>query len=133
MRFTQVLINLIKNSMKFCTKRGDSIHVISAFEHDTMTVAVIDTGKGIQAHEKKKLFHLFGKLKSTADVNQQGSGMGLLICKRLVEANHGTIEIHSDGKDKGCTIRFTMRMHEPTTEQIEQARNVDHRDDESLM
>ena len=69
MRFTQVLINLIKNSMKFCTKRGDSIHVISAFDHSTMTVAVIDTGKGIQPHEKKKLFHLFGKLKSTADVN----------------------------------------------------------------
>ena len=52
-----------------------------------LTVAVIDTGRGIDANEKKKLFHLFGKLESTEDVNIEGSGMGLVLCKRLIQAN----------------------------------------------
>lgn len=52
-----------------------------------MAVSVIDTGRGIEPAEKKKLFQLFGKLESTADVNVEGSGMGLVICKRLINAN----------------------------------------------
>lgn len=54
-----------------------------------MTVAVIDTGLGIHAKEKKNLFHLFGMLKSTADLNAEGTGLGLFICKRLIHANKG--------------------------------------------
>ena len=90
MRLTQVLINLVKNSMKFCQKKqGSKIVVFSAFNPHVslLTVAVIDTGRGIDANEKKKLFHLFGKLESTEDVNIEGSGMGLVLCKRLIQAN----------------------------------------------
>ena len=90
MRLTQVLINLVKNSIKFCQrKNGSKIVVLSAFNQHTsmLTVAVIDTGRGIDANEKKKLFHLFGKLESTADVNVEGSGMGLVLCKRLISVN----------------------------------------------
>ena len=88
MRLTQVLINLIKNSIKFCNN-GGTIVVISAFNphNNIMTVSVLDTGKGIDETDKTKLFHLFGKLESTADINVEGSGMGLVICKRLVKAN----------------------------------------------
>ena len=49
----------------------------------------MDTGRGIEDKEKNKLFHLFGKLESTADVNVEGSGLGLVICKKLVKANEG--------------------------------------------
>ena len=114
MRLTQVLINLIKNSIKFCSN-GDTIVVISAFNphNNIMTVSVLDTGKGIDETDKTKLFHLFGKLESTADINVEGSGMGLVICKRLVIANQGDIEIDSEGRGKGCTVRFTMQMHVP--------------------
>ena len=87
MRFTQVLINLIKNSMKFCMH--GSVNIFSSFDEQSnmMAVSVIDTGRGIEPAEKKKLFQLFGKLESTADVNVEGSGMGLVICKRLINAN----------------------------------------------
>ena len=97
--------------MKFCAKGNVTLYsTFGGAKNDVMTVAVIDTGRGIAADEKKKLFHLFGKLESTADVNHEGSGMGLLICKKLVQANEGIIEIHSEGKDMGCTVRFTMKM-----------------------
>ena len=120
MRLTQVLVNLIKNSMKFC-KKGSSLVVLSAFNPHSnfLSVAVLDTGRGIDAKEKKKLFHLFGKLESTADINVEGSGMGLVICKRLVKANHGDIEIDSEGKDLGCTVRFTMQMIVPEEKDIQ--------------
>ena len=84
-----------------------------------MSVAVIDTGRGIDANENKKLFHLFGKLESTADVNVEGVGMGLVICKRLTNVNKGEIEIDSEGKGMGCTVRFTMQMHIPEQEEIQ--------------
>ena len=119
MRLTQVLVNLIKNSIKFCTK-GSQLVVLSGFNPhmNIMTVAVIDTGRGIDANENKKLFHLFGKLESTADVNVEGSGMGLVICKKLINVNNGEIEIDSEGKGLGCTVRFTMRMQIPEQAEI---------------
>ncbi len=97
MRISQVLINLIKNALKFCPK-GD-IHVFSSYDNDQrlLRCAVIDNGCGIRAKDMQNLFKQFGKLKRTMHINTEGIGMGLLICKRLIEANNGEIEIHSDG------------------------------------
>ena len=71
-------------------------------------VQVSDTGKGIQAEEMPKLFQLFGKLKRTAEINDDGIGLGLLICKNLVYMNGGQISVESTGQDKGCTFSFSM-------------------------
>ena len=57
-----------------------------------------------------KLFTMFGKLLRTAAVNNDGIGMGLMICKNLVYLNGGIITVHSDGKDKGSVFTFTMKM-----------------------
>ena len=58
---------------------------------------VSDTGIGISEFDLTKLFSKFGKLKRTADMNSEGIGLGLLICKQLVEQNGGTIKATSDG------------------------------------
>ena len=52
---------------------------------------VKDSGKGISAEDKSKLFTQFGKLKRTAEMNSEGIGLGLMICKNLVELNKGSI------------------------------------------
>ena len=97
MRLTHVLINLIKNSIKF-TDRG-YVNVYHAYDKDssTLKVGVIDSGRGIHSDKIKKLFHLFEKLKRAPDIDIEGIGKGLAICQRLVEMNNGYIEIFSEG------------------------------------
>ena len=96
------------------------MHVFSSYdtEEQLLRVAVIDNGCGIQAKDMQNLFKHFGKLKRTEHINKEGIGMGLLICKRLIEANSGEIEIHSDGPNMGCIVRFTLPMIIPTAEDL---------------
>ena len=61
-------------------------------------------------HAYKLSSKQFEKLKRTEDINVEGIGKGLLICKHQIEANKGSIEIHSDGPDLGTIVRFSMPM-----------------------
>ena len=71
---------------------------------------VVDTGKGIKEEDFSKLFTLFGTLQRTASLNNEGIGLGLLICKNLVEQNGGKINVHSLGANMGSTFSFSMKM-----------------------
>ena len=100
----------MKNALKF-TQLGE-ITIFMAYDEakQQLRVHVVDTGRGIKAEDKAKLFTLFGKLRRTAEINSEGIGMGLMICRDLVTINKGTIEVHSDGVDQGSTFSFTMEM-----------------------
>lgn len=76
-RLKQIIINLVSNSIKF-THQG-SITVEAELLRETLVVKVIDTGCGIKASEKDKLFSLFGKLEDTTGSNRTGVGLGLAI------------------------------------------------------
>ena len=99
LRLKQTLINLTKNALKFSLQ--GSIRLIMAYDGDAemLHVHVHDTGKGIKEEEMPKLFSLFGKLRRTAEQNHEGIGMGLMICQKLVEMNHGSIEVFSKGEN----------------------------------
>ena len=114
MRLKQILINLVKNALKF-TQNG-FIRIMASYDQvsELLTVHLSDTGKGIKAEEKDQLFSVFDKLRRTAEVNSEGIGMGLLICRNLVEMNHGKIMVESDGEDQGSRFSFTMRMLTPS-------------------
>ena len=75
-----------------------------------MRAVVIDDGKGIPANDQERLFKRYGKLENNEDINKDGVGLGLLLCKHLVEKNKGKIEIHSDGEHCGSIVRFDMKM-----------------------
>ena len=109
----QILINLVKNAMKF-TLRG-FIRIIASFDEasELLTLHIVDTGKGIKPDEMSKLFSMFGKLHRTAEMNSEGIGMGLMICQNLVHLNQGEITVHSEGEDKGSRFTFTMKMKKP--------------------
>ena len=68
-------------------------------ENQLFKVHIIDNGKGIKSEEMDKLFTMFGKLRRTAEINNEGIGMGLMICQNLVKMNGGTISVHSDGEN----------------------------------
>jgi len=57
-----------------------------------------------------RLFTMFGKIQRTADVNQEGIGLGLTICKELCSKNGGEISVDSLGEGMGSTFNFTMKM-----------------------
>ena len=99
LRLKQILINLVKNALKF-TLRG-KIKIFSAFDpaNQMLKVHVVDSGKGIKPSEVSCLFQLFSKLKRTAAMNSEGIGMGLMICQKLVNQNSGQISVYSEGKN----------------------------------
>lgn len=109
-RLKQILINLVKNSLKF-TKQG-WIKIVAAYDEETemLQVHIFDSGKGIKQEDINKLFTMFGKLKRTAEINSEGIGMGLMICQKLVSLNGGTIKVYSDGIDQGSVFTFSMKM-----------------------
>ena len=73
-------------------------------------VQVCDSGSGIAKSEIPQLFNKFGKLFRTADINNDGIGLGLMISKSLVEQNGGSIEIYSEGIERGSIFTFSMEM-----------------------
>jgi signal transduction histidine kinase len=86
-----VLLNLLQNAVKF-TMRG-SIMVYASYDaaHKMLKISVSDTGIGISVADQAKLFRLFGKLSATSSMNTSGIGLGLSICKRIVETFGGKI------------------------------------------
>ena len=81
-RFKQVLINLVKNSLKFIA-HGDVVAIDASYSVDQqmLIVSVTDTGVGISPEDLPKLFTRFGKLHRSSEMNHDGIGLGLTIVK----------------------------------------------------
>jgi two-component system, OmpR family, phosphate regulon sensor histidine kinase PhoR len=107
-RITQVLNNLVSNSLKF-TPAGGKI-VVSAKPGDGfVTVGVSDNGIGIPENEQKDLFSKYYQIRTTPhQLAKKGTGLGLYIIKGIVEAHSGSVGIISQGAGKGTTIYFTL-------------------------
>ena len=112
-RLLQVLINLIKNSLKF-TYDGEIV-ICVAYSHlnHKLKVRICDTGTGIAQVDQSKLFKSFGKLENSTSyrLNQDGVGLGLAICHALVTQNGGEISVFSEGHLKGTTFSFDFVLY----------------------
>ncbi|MBI4343817.1 MAG: HAMP domain-containing histidine kinase [Candidatus Omnitrophica bacterium] len=106
----RVFINLLSNAIKY-TPEGGSIQVGLRRDGDTVLASVSDTGCGIPPEDLPKLFQEF--YRSTAPVNQQvkGTGLGLALVRRIIEAHHGRIWVESQ-PGKGSTFLFRLPMEE---------------------
>lgn len=106
-RLRQVLLNLVHNAVKF-TARGE-VALIVTVEDDRVIVSVQDTGLGIPLGEQEVIFDEFRQSERTAARGYGGLGLGLAICKRLVELHRGEIGVRSSGeKGGGSTFYFTL-------------------------
>jgi signal transduction histidine kinase len=105
-RITQVLVNLASNALKF-TPAGGHVTVRCEPSGDGVHVEVTDTGRGLLPDEAAALFQAFMQVGDPAK-EAGGTGLGLYICKGIVEAHGGTIGVDSDGPTKGCTFWFTL-------------------------
>ncbi len=105
-RVNQVLHNLLENAVAY-THKGGTINVAAITQGDWVEVSVSDTGEGIPAEDLPHIFERFYRVdKSRARVTG-GSGLGLTIAKRLVEAHGGKITVQSK-LGKGSRFSFTL-------------------------
>jgi signal transduction histidine kinase/DNA-binding LacI/PurR family transcriptional regulator/AraC-like DNA-binding protein/response regulator of citrate/malate metabolism len=106
-RLRQVTLNLISNAVKF-TAQG-SVTLLASADGTTVTVAIRDTGLGIPLEEQEIIFDEFRQSERTAERGYGGLGLGLAICKRLVEMHGGEIGARSSGEEgAGSTFSFTL-------------------------
>jgi DNA-binding response OmpR family regulator len=102
-RLKQVLYNYLSNAIKFTPERG-SVTVRAALEDDArFRLDVQDSGIGISAENLQRLFVEFQQLDASASKRHQGTGLGLALTKRIVEAQGGSIEVRSEA-GKGSTF-----------------------------
>lgn len=105
----QVMFNLISNSIKF-TERGGEIELICRQAADGSTEIVVrDNGCGIREADLPRVFEPFHTVDPRIAKKQPGTGLGLWICKRIVEAHHGEIDIESE---VGIGTTVTIRLPE---------------------
>ena len=92
-RYTQILLNLIENAIKYTKKGSITVEINYNIKESELITSVTDTGLGIKSEDIPKLFILFGKLEKNIEKNMPGVGFGLVICKKLAEALGGTINV----------------------------------------
>ena len=99
-----ILHNLISNAIKF-TGQGGKVELRSTKSGDWMTISVTDTGKGVSQQNIEKLFKAGEKFKTTGTANEEGTGLGLILCKELIEIQGGKIWVESV---EGCGSTFYL-------------------------
>ncbi|MFC7781095.1 two-component system sensor histidine kinase LetS [Legionella taurinensis] len=120
-RIKQILTNLVTNAVKF-TDRG-YVLVKTCIEQETekdylFCISVIDTGMGISSDDQTKLFNAFNQADTTITRRFGGSGLGLVICKKLAEEMKGRITLTSE-LHKGSTFAVRIRLEKLTAYESE--------------
>jgi PAS domain S-box-containing protein len=109
-RIMQVLVNLISNAVKF-TDTG-SITCTARAHNDEIMISVSDTGSGISPEDQKKIFQRFKQAGDTLTGKPKGTGLGLPICKQIVEHHKGRIWVDSK-LGEGSSFHFTVAVDVP--------------------
>lgn len=127
LRLKQVFYNLLSNAIKFTPEGGRVMVMIrrgrcidrdmrdsmdnTVYPDDAVEVVVTDTGIGIAQEDQAKLFLPFSQLHGTAE--REGSGLGLMVAKQLVELHGGRISVTSNGEGQGSTFTVHLPLAPP--------------------
>lgn len=103
-----ILRNLVSNAIKFTDSNG-SITLATVVEDNGLIVSVTDTGKGMDRSEIEKLFSISTHFSHSGTSGERGTGIGLLLCKELVELNGGKLMVRSM-VGRGSTFYFNLPL-----------------------
>ncbi len=121
LKIRQVLLNLISNAAKFTDQGSITIEADRQVDHQnnpTLKISVIDTGYGISTEDQKKLFLPFSQVDASPTRKTGGSGLGLSICRHLIDMHNGEIGVVSE-VGVGSTFYFILpASHENIKERI---------------
>jgi signal transduction histidine kinase len=110
-RLEQVFKNLLDNAAKF-TDPGGEIRFEATLTDDTVTISVVDTGCGIPPAQVGNVFDRFYQAENNSNRHKRGLGLGLAICKNIVEAHEGEIWIDST-LGVGTTVHVKLQLFHP--------------------
>jgi PAS domain S-box-containing protein len=105
-RLERILYNLIGNAVKY-SREGTDIRILAIKNNDFVEIGIVDNGIGISPDQFDKLFVPFERLMNDPEKKVSGIGLGLLLCRRLVEAHGGRIWVESEA-GKGSTFYFSL-------------------------
>jgi len=108
LRLERILYNLLENAVKY-SPHGGEIRVFAETDSDHVVIGIADKGMGITPEDQAKLFGPFQRLEPPTLDGIKGAGLGLLVCRRLVEAHGGTIWVESE-LGQGSTFFFTLPL-----------------------
>lgn len=103
-----ILRNLVSNAIKFTNNSGN-ISLSTKIIDNSIIVSVTDTGKGMKAEDVEKLFSLNTHFSNSGTSGERGTGIGLLLCKELVELNGGKLSVTS-AVGKGSSFYFNLPL-----------------------
>lgn len=106
-KIKQIMGNLIDNAIKY-SLRGEIDVEVSEAENGKVKVSIKDSGIGIAPEEIGKLFAKFSRTKDAHKTNVTGTGLGLYIAKKMLEAQSGNIYVSSEGVSKGSTFSIEL-------------------------
>lgn len=109
-RVAQVLTNLVGNGIKY-SPEGGTVTVVLSHTRDTVDLQVVDQGIGLRQQDLQEVFAPYSRAAEARSI--RGLGLGLYICRAIVEAHGGTIEARSEGRGRGTTFRVRLPLHPP--------------------
>jgi signal transduction histidine kinase len=112
LRVERILYNLLENAVKY-SPQGSEVKVLVNVETEHIVISVIDQGIGISSHDKTKLFEPFQRIENSEISKIKGVGLGLMVCRRLVEAHSGRIWMQSEF-GKGSQFSFILPLKRTT-------------------
>ena len=109
-RVFQILLNLISNALKFTPEAG-AVEVAGSSDGERVMVTVTDTGVGIPVELLDRIFDEFTQVESGTTRNQEGTGLGLALSRRLAELMGGSLEVASvPGRGSTFTLELPLMV-----------------------
>ncbi len=112
-KIKQVIGNIIDNSIKYTPSGG--IHIWLTAKNNKALISISDTGVGIHPSVLPKLFAKFTRAPDASQTNILGTGLGLYVAKKMIEAHHGRVWAESPGQGKGSTFFIELDIAEDET------------------
>jgi PAS domain S-box-containing protein len=112
LRIERILYNLLDNAAKY-SPPGSQIKVSANEEPERLVIGVSDHGEGLSSSEQARIFGPFQRLEDKRPDQARGAGLGLMVCRRLVEAHGGEIWVESK-KGRGSTFFFSLPRRKGT-------------------
>lgn len=102
-----VLNNLLSNAVKF-SHRDSEVYINTNIDNEMISLSIKDFGLGIKSENLDKLFRIDSHITTLGTDNEKGTGLGLILCKEMVDRNGGSLDVYSE-VNKGTTFKFSIK------------------------